>query len=64
MNLHVVAGVPFFCSEDTRECGEKASPDVVIDVVICESGSCEERKSPGTWFDTPARAGVGEGRVR
>jgi hypothetical protein len=34
MKLHVVAGVRFFCSENTHEGGEKASPHVVIEVVI------------------------------
>ena len=43
----------FFYQKIHGECGEKASPHVVIDVVICESGGCEGEKKPGTWFDKP-----------
>jgi hypothetical protein len=38
----------FLCSKYTCEYGEKGSPDVVIDVVICSSRVCGERKSPGS----------------
>ena len=31
-------------SEDTRSCGEQASPHVVIDVVIYDAGRCEAKK--------------------
>jgi hypothetical protein len=48
MKLSVVAGVLVFYSEDTRECGEKGSPHVVIDVVICASGLTGERKNYAT----------------
>jgi hypothetical protein len=62
MKLHVVVGVLDFYSEDTRECGEKASPYVVIDVVICSSGDCQARaKTPARSLATAAV--VGEGRV-
>ena len=46
MKLYVVARRPFHRSEDTRSCGEKASPLVVIDVVICSSGGYEGEKKP------------------
>src|SRR5450755_775506 len=46
MKLYVVADVLVFYSEDTRECGEKTSPHMVVDVVICSSGDCEREKKP------------------
>ena len=55
MHLHLSSC--FLESQDTRSCGEQASPHVVIDVVIYDRGGCET-KSPGRWLDRPARAGV------
>ena len=48
----------FIYPKDTARCGEVSSLHVLIDVLIFNREVVMEIKSPGRWFEPPARARV------